>query len=457
MSNKDLNIIKPNQPTTTCSLTEGYDTVHHLSSSHVLLASSNRLIIYDIIYGTIQAELDQPNLLSTIISTHDLYSFHAIVNAANKTLAIPLTIPETATLLDAINKEQVKEVSITNPPLLVGSKVRIQQKEGESPVEDLFRELKSAVDAKDATKFDKLYKAFRKRYQVAKKSAKKTTNLTPSFTKELLSLIFVKETEGVSMKIYPESTIKSLLQINAFSRDLLPGGAGGLVSAALTNAGFLKRLLKNNPTPFTYRDYLVLIKYILDTPESKRIISSSKILDAFERDADTFFDRPDMRTVLSITDLQLLLSILTREPETIPYPTILCGVLDSIGLGPLLLTQSLSTDVINVLQTTLENESNSISTCLQTSSLLSLLLQRQNDIPTSQPQDRSILFNDKKRKLGKTGWLEVVAQEGGMTKQRRAWMKKPPLPGSGRELTSRFVATTKFQEAPIYSLDRMAI
>lgn len=456
LSSKDLTIIKPNQVPTIYRLTKKYGIIHSLSSSHVLLASSKNIIIYDIIYGTIQAELDLPNSLSTLINTTDTVSFHAIVNAENQTLVIPITIPETATLLDAIGKEQVQDGHIKNPPILLGPQLKINHKEVRSTVKQLFKSLNSAADSQDAEAFDKLFKKFRRTYRVySKTNEEKKTKLTPPFIEELLSLIFIKETDGLSIKIYPKDTIRFLLELDVFSRDLLPGDAGGLVSAALGKKEFLKQLLRKQPTPFTYRDYLVLIKYILDTPESNCIIPKSEILGAFERDADTFFDRPDMKTVLSITDLQLLLSTLTKDPETISYPTILCGVLDSIGLGPLLLAPSLSVDVIDVLRTTLETESKSMSTCLETSSLLSHLLQRQSDVTTSRHKDRAILFNDKKRKLGGAGWLEVVAQEGGMTKRQRAWMKKPPLLGSGKELTHRFVATSKFQEVPIYSLDRM--
>jgi hypothetical protein len=107
------------------------------------------------------------------------------------------------------------------------------------------------------------------------------------------------------------------------------------------NKKFLTALLDKEPTPFTYWDYLVLIQHILDPPGGRTIVSPDIILDAFERDANTFFDRPDMRTVLSTDHLQRrVLHLLTQNRETIVYLTILPNVLDSTGLGPLLLTQS---------------------------------------------------------------------------------------------------------------------
>ena len=254
------------------------------------------------------------------------------------------------------------------------------------------------------------------------------------FVGKLMSLIFSKETGELSIRVYPEETIKFLLKADIFSKDLLPGGANGLVPAALGNKKFLKRLLEQQPTPFAYGDYLLLVKYILETPKSTKIVSTLSILDAFERDIDTFFDRSDMRTVLSTDQLQQFLQILTTDPEIVPYPALLCQVLDAIGLGPLILTQSLPAELIDTLNATLESESSTLSTCLETSSLLSLILQRHNDVPTTRKKDRTILYNDRKRKLGEAGWLEAVAQEGGMTRQRRTWMRKPALPGSGKEL-----------------------
>lgn len=66
-------------------------------------------------------------------------------------------------------------------------------------------------------------------------------------------------------------------------------------------------------------------------------------------------------------------------------------------------------------------------------------------------------MKEKKRKLGESGWLDIVGQEGGMTKSRRGWIKKPALPTSEKGMTHRFVATSKFQEAPAYSLDKMVL
>src|SRR5208282_5722801 len=163
---------------------------------------------------------------------------------------------------------------------------------------------------------------------------------------------------------------------------------------------------------------------------------------SFERDVDTFFDKPDMRTVLSNDHLEQFLHILTKDPQTISYPTLLCAVLDSIGLGLLLLTQSLSTDVIDLLCSSLNTESASLKTCLETSSLLSVVLHRQNDVPFSHHKERALLFGDRKRKIGR---FETVAEEGGMMKRRSTWIKKPRLPKPREEITRRFVAETKVQ------------
>jgi hypothetical protein len=239
--------------------------------------------------------------------------------------------------------------------------------------------------------------------------------------------------------------------------DLVPGGRDGFVAAVVGQKKLLRVLLEKEPTVFRYEDYLTLVKYLLETPETSLVVSAETILDAFERDADTFFERTDMKKVLSLDQLQQLIALLTKTPDTISYPTILCNTLDSIGLASLLLNPTLPSDLIETLHTTIEAESDVISTCLTTSSLLSLVLQRQNDVPVVKGKDRAILFNDRKRRLSKTGWVEVVAEEGGMSKQRRVWMKKPPLPGSGKEMTHRFVATSKFQEVPNYSLDRMVM
>jgi hypothetical protein len=357
-------------------------------------------------------------------------------------------------LLDAIGKEQIATAPTTNPPVLLPPKRKINSKEATKAVKDLFQSLKTIADAQDAKSFDKKFKEFRKSYKANRGKLKKMTKLTPLFVKELLSLIFVNGTDGLSMRVYPEKTLDFLLRVGMLSRDLLPGGAEQLVPAALGNQKFLKQLLEAEPTPLTYRDYLLLVKQMLDTFDSQPTVSPATILDAFERDIDTFFDRPDMKTVLSVDHLQRFLQILTQNHETVSYPSLLAGVLDSIGLGPLLLTQSLPTELFETLQTALEADSTAITSCLETSSVISLLLHRQIDVPISNQRDRALLYKDRKRKLGQTGLVEMIAEEGGMTK-RNTWMKKPPLPGSGVQLTPRFVATAKFQEAPVYSLDRM--
>jgi len=272
-----------------------------------------------------------------------------------------------------------------------------------------------------------------------------------------MDVIFSREGDAVSFRVYPDETIKFLLEANYFSRDLLPGGADGLVSAALGKRKFLKRLLEKEPTPFTYHDYLLLVKYILDTPNGKTIVPAAAILDAFDRDAITFLERPAIKSILPTDQLQQLLNILTQDPENIAHPTLLATVLDSIGLGPLMLSQSLPIDLLETLNATLNAETEEITSCLETSSMLTLLLRRQNDISDSRQKDKRILHHGTKRKLGEPGWIDIVAEESGLTRRQKLWMKKPALPGSGRDLTHRFVATTKFQEAPTYSLDRMVL
>lgn len=377
------------------------------------------------------------------------------MRSENKSLVIPITIPETATLLDTIDKERTTDVSTKDPLILLTPKLKLKQKKIKSAVKALFKSLKSAAEDQDAKKFDKEFKDFRKQFRVNREDDNyKRTKLTTEFVKELMSLIFTEESEGLLLKIYPADTLKYLLDMDVFSRDLLPGGQGGLVSAALGNKKFLRLLLEKQPTPFTYRDYLLLIKYIIDRSGAKTVIPPSTILESFERDIDTFFDKPDIRTVLSNDHLHQFLYILTKDPQTIPYPTLLCAVLDEIGLGPLLLTPSLSTDVIDLLCTSLDIESTAMKTCLEASSLLSLVLHRQKDAPLSHRKEGTLLFGDRKRKLG---LFETVAQEGGMMKRRSTWMKKPRLPKAGKEITRRFVAETKGQDVPAYSLDRIIL
>ena len=447
--------MKPNNQVTTFNLTDKYENIHPLSSFHVLLSSRKALTIYDVVYGTVQAELELSNSLNAIINTPNPLSFHAVVKSEGKLLVLPIAIPETATLLDAIDKERATKVYTKDPLILLTPKVRIKQKKITSSVKELFASLKAAAEAQDASKFDKGFKDFRNKYRVNREvDDYKRTKLTPEFVKELLSLIFTEESEGLSLRIYPQDTLKYLLEVDVFSRDLLPGGQEGLVSAALGNKKFLKRLLEKQPTPFTYRDYLILVKYILDRSGAKTVVPPSTILESFERDADTFFDSPDMRTVLSNDHLEQFLHILTKDPQTISYPTLLCAVLDSIGLGPLLLTQNLSTDVIDVLCTSLDTESASLKSCLETSSQLSLVLHRQKDIPLSHRKERSLLLGERKRKLGQ---FETVAHEGGMMKQRIIWIKKPRLPKPGEAITRRFIAETKGQDVPSYSLDKIIL
>lgn len=373
-------------------------------------------------------------------------------------LATTISIPETAILRDAIGKERNVEAEIKEPSILLAPKTKVKAKDAKTRVKQLFDSLQAAADSNDPNSFDQLFKDFRRQLGVKPGvNSMKKTKLTPPFVKKILSLIFVQSPEGLSIRIYPDDTIKFLLDADLFSRDLLPSGASGLVSAALGHEKLARRLLEKEPTPFTYRDCLFLVKYALDNPDSTAIVPASTILEAFERAAITLFDRDDMTTVLSADHLQRLLDLITKDTETVLYPNLLCGVLDSIGLGSLILTQSFSPELIDSLRNNLEAESRTLSSCLETSSLLSLIIHRQNDVPTSNSKDRAILYKDQIPRLGKVGWIEVVAEEGGMSKRRRMWMKKPPLPGSGKELTHRFVATAKFQETGPYSLDRMIL
>ena len=461
LSKRGLNVLKPNQDPASLPLTGKYEHVHPLSQSYVLLSSSTNFIIYDIVYGTIQATLVLENTLVTVINTSDPLSLSAILTSESQTLVLPITIPERATLLAAISKEPLPSTYHTKRPLiLLAPKLRRKFKNEaiSSDTKELFGSLKAATNSSDARQFDKLFKEFRRTYNIDRKGPdRRSSNLTPQFVKELLDLIFVREGDTLAVRIYPEQTVKFLLDVNGFSRDLVPGGADGFVTALVGQTNFLRLLLENQPTVFGYEDYLMLVKYILETPESSLVIPAETILDAFERDADSCFERIDMKTILSLDQLQRLIRLLTEATDMIAYPTLLSDVLDSIGLASLLLNPSLPVGLIESLHTTIVAETQAVSTCLKASSLISLVLQRQTDIPVTKAKDRAILFNDRKRTLGKAGWVEVVAEEGGMSKQRRMWMKKPALPDSGREMTHRFVAARKFQEVPSYSLDRMIL
>jgi Utp8 family len=451
LSNSCLTV-KNKSSSETYQLPGQFDDIHILSKSHVLLTFSKGLLIFDTVYGTIQAELAKAIHFITVVNTVDPLSFHAIVTSINETLSLPITIPATASLLDAIDKDQFVDMPSKVQRILIPPKTDLKaETQINTAVQTLSASLKEAADANDSEKFDKLFKEFRRNYKAHKGSnLRKRVKLSPLFVREILGLIFERRTEGLSMRFYPVDTLKFLLEVDIFLRDLLPGGAEGFVSAVMGNKKFLTMLLQSQPTPFTYRDYLVLLQYILDAPVDKRIIEPNIILDAFERDAENFFDRPDMRSVLSTDHLQRLLHHLTQDPDIIPYPALLSAVLNSTGLGPLILTQSLPTDLLDTLHTTLESESTSLTACVETSSIISLILQRQKNIPDS---DKHVAYG--KRNIDQTGWLDVVAEEGGMTRQRRAWMKKPAHPGAGKHLTHRFVATAKFQEVGAYSLDRM--
>jgi hypothetical protein len=456
LAKRTLCIFKPNQEPTFYRLTNKFDSIHPLSASHVLLSSGKEIVIYDAVYGIIQSRLEIPNSHTTIINTSNPSSFYAFAISDSQALLFPVTIPSSSTLLDAIGKEHTTSLSTTNRPVLLAPKRKISSKEATKAVKELFESLKTISAAQDSKAFDKRFKEFRKSYKANRGEDKKMTKLTPLFVKELLSLIFVNGFDGLSIQVYAEKSLDFLLRVGLFSKDLLPGGAEQLVPVALGNPKFLNQLLKSEPTPFTYGDYLVLVKHILDTVDSQPAVPLDTILESFERDVDTFFDRPDIKTVLSNDQLQQFLQFLTRNPETVSYPSLFAIVLDAIGLGPLLLTQSLPTELFETLQSALDIESKSIAKCLETSAALSLILHRQNDIPLSTQRGRELLYGDRKRKVGQTGWVQMIAEEGG-TKKRNNWMKKPTLPGSGVALTSRFVAVAKSQEAPVYSLDRMIL
>ena len=461
---KSVVVLQQDNPPISHPLSEKFDQVYPLSASHILLVSHQKLIIFDIVYGTIQASHSVPNSFHSIIPASDPLSFHAIITSENQPLVITLTIPEKATLIDALGKGPQLDLHTDTPPLFLGTKIQMGRKNVDDAVKQLFSKLKGASDG---TEFDKIFKDFRMEFKVNRvednpsipnkrhKDQKRYTRLSTAFVRELLGVMFLREDEIPKFRVYPEQVIKFLLLGKYFSRDLLPGGAEGLVSAALGNKKFFKKLLEKEPTPFTYRDYVLLVKYILDTPEDKTIVSSTTILDSFERVANSFFERPALKTILSTDQLHQFLGVLTRDPENIAYPNLLAAVLDSIGLGPLLLTQSLPIDLIESLHSTLNAETEDISACLETSAMLNLILRRQKDIPDSRSSERRFLHHGTKRKLGEAGWIDIVAEENGMTRQQKLWMKKAPLPG--KKLTHRFVATTKFQEAPTYSLDRMIL
>jgi len=313
----------------------------------------------------------------------------------------------------------------------------------------LFSELQIALDTEDVTKFDSLFKDFREDFQVNRGSeTRKKTKLGAGFVKKLLGML-IQDKDKSEMVIYPEETIQFLLDEDLFSRDLLPD-SHSLVPLALSNSTFLKQLLDKVPTPFTYREYLDLVKHHMTSSQNSQE-SILAIIDSFERDADTFFNTMEMKSVLTLDELHRFLSILTTDSTNVAYPKLLSNVLDSYGLGPLVLTPSLSTDLIDSLQSSIQDQHQDLSTCLEASSLISLLLQRQQDIPLQNKKDRALMFKERRG----PGWIETVAQEDGMNKRRRTWMKKPVLPGSGREVSHRFVATAKFQNTPQYSLDRV--
>lgn len=322
-----------------------------------------------------------------------------------------------------------------------------------------MKDAAESSDAAAAQNFDRFFKEFRGAYRIYRHGLeRRRSHLTPQFVKELLALIFVWEGGKLAVRIYPEQTVKFLLDVDAFSRDLVPGDPDGFIGAVVGQKELLRVLLEKEPTVFRWEDYLNLVKYILETPETSLVVSAETVLDAFERDANSLFERTDMKSVLSLSQLQQLLDLLTKTPDMIEYPTILCNTLDSVGLASLLVNPTLPVDLIDSLGAAIEVEAHFISRCLTVSSALSLVLQRQNDIPVVKGKDRAMLFNERKRRLSETGWVEVVVEDGGMKKHQTMWMKRPPFkPGSGKEMTHRFVAGTKFQGVANYTLDKMIL
>ena len=447
-----MNIINPNQPLSKLELNGEYTAVYPLSSSHLLLASLNRLLIYETVYASVQAELAMPCTILTVVKTSDPLSFTVLVNSKNQIHVLSMTIPKSATLLDAVRHHRMDTSSSQTPSILLPPNTKLKKKDVDLSLKKLFTSLEEAITTNDPQTFDKLFRHFRKEHKANRVlNGTKKSKLTSSFVKDLLALIFHHQNEkGLSLRIYPNETIEFLLDMRLFLPNLLPGGADGLVSAALGNASFLKDLLKKEPSPFSYNDYLKLLKYILETPESEWIVRPSKVLGAFERDVTTFFNRPDMKTVLSLDQLQQLLNLVTQISHPLSYATTLSLIFDSIGLAALLTCSSLHASLIDQLHVAIEDETATISESLEVSSAVSLVLRRLSDTPMSKSG------GELKRKI-EVGRLNIVAQEDGLEKRRRIWMKKPHQPGEWEKWTPRFIAKNNFQEVAAYSLERVAM
>ena len=344
-----------------------------------------------------------------------------------------------------------------------------------------MQNLNSAAASNDPKAFDKHFKDFRRKYKINRGSRKeRRTKLTPVFVRDLLSIVFTPAAAdgGIKMQIFPEETVRFLLECQVFSRDAVPGaGEDKLVQAAWSHWGFMKMLLESEPCPFGFRDFLLLMKKFLESPLVEKHrglggdggggVTLEMVFEAFERNVDLFFDGGDMKSVLSTDNLLSLLSLLTSSstpvdnastppsPDStlpVPYSALLTSLLDSIGLSQLFLPTTLLTPLLDSLLASLTTESAHLSSCLSTSSILSLALKRQHDSLGNHPAG-----NTKKRKRS-AGQLEIVAEEGGRWRRRGMWIKRDEKPAQGgKGITKRFVATAKFLEVPSYSLDRMVL
>lgn len=287
-----------------------------------------------------------------------------------------------------------------------------------------------------------------------------------------MALIFTISEGGIQVRVYPEETIDFILKSGSFSRDAIPGtGEDKFVLAAMQHEGFLTRVLETDPSPLTFRDFLVLIKTLLESKE--RMIGSvnlEMIFEGFERNVDTFFDMGDMKCVLSTDNLHSLLSILTSNTSAsnsfnsasdedvtsmIRYPALLTSVLDSIGLAQLFLPTTLPLSLLDSLLTNLSSETQHVGFCLSTSAILSLVMHRQRKSLGKPPKWTDPAKESRKRKRGE---VEIVAEEGGGRRRRVMWIKRDPVPSARSGVfTSRFMATAKFLEVPSYSLDKMVV
>ena len=297
--------------------------------------------------------------------------------------------------------------------------------------------------------------------------------LTPIFVQELMALVFTTSEGGIQLRLYPQETIQFILECGSFSRDAIPGtGEDKFVLATMQHEGFLRMVLEMNPSPLTFRDFLVLIKTFLESKDRGiGSVNLEMVFEGFERNVDKFFDMGDMKCVLSTDTLHSLLSVLTSNTSVsnsfdsiseeevtsiIRYPALLTSVLDSIGLAQLFLPTTLPLPLLESLITNLTSETEHVASCLSTSSILSLVLHRQK-CSFGKPPTKHIDPVKESRKR-KREVVEIVAEEGGRSRRRVMWLKRDPLPSAGSGgLTRRFVATAKSLEVPSYSLDKMVV